>query len=209
MARLTRKLLKALGVEDESKQDEIIDAHTETVDALKNERDRYKEDAEKYKEDADKLASVQKELDDLKEANSGENPFEKKYTDIKKEYEDYKTSVEAEKVKAKKTAAYRKLLKDAGVSDKRIDAILKVSSDAVASVEFDKDDGVKNSDDLTAKVKKEWADFIETEGAKGAEVGKPPAGVGGGAGGGSAGLSRAAMIAQKHNESMWGAPKGE
>ena len=31
---LTRKMLKAMGIEDE-KADEIIDAHAETVDALK------------------------------------------------------------------------------------------------------------------------------------------------------------------------------
>ena len=43
---LTRKFLKALGIEDE-KVDEIISAHTETVDALKAERDGYKADAEK------------------------------------------------------------------------------------------------------------------------------------------------------------------
>ena len=41
---LTRKMLKAMGIEDE-KIDQIIEAHTETVDALKVERDQYKEDA--------------------------------------------------------------------------------------------------------------------------------------------------------------------
>ena len=55
---LTRKMLKAMGIEDE-KIDTIIEAHTETVDALKKERDG-------YKESADKLADVQKELDGLK-----------------------------------------------------------------------------------------------------------------------------------------------
>lgn len=207
MARLTRKLLKALGVEDESKQDEIIDAHTETVDALKNERDRYKADAEKYKTDSEKLSDVQKELDELKADNNSGDPYEDKYNDLKQEYESYKTSVEEEKVKAKKTAAYKKLLKDAGVSDKRIDAVLKVSGTAVESVEFDENDGVKNSKDLTAQVKEEWADFIETSGTRGAEVNTPPSGAGNT--GGTVGLSRAVQIAQRHNESVWGAPKGE
>ena len=54
----TRKMLKAMGIEDE-KIDQIIDAHSETVDALKADRDAYKEDAAK-------LAAVQKELDELK-----------------------------------------------------------------------------------------------------------------------------------------------
>ena len=38
---LTRKMLKAMGIEDE-KIDQIIEAYTETVDALKEQRDQYK-----------------------------------------------------------------------------------------------------------------------------------------------------------------------
>lgn len=204
---LTRRMLKAMGIEEE-KIDEIINAHTETVDALKNERDRYKEDADTYKTDSERLEDVQKELNDLKAEKESGNPYEVKYNDLKKEYEGYKTSVEAEKIKAKKTAAYKKLLKDAGVSDRRIDAVLKVSSAAIDSVEFDEDDSVKNSKDLTDKVNEEWADFIETTGTRGADVNTPPSGTGS-SGNAGIGLSRAAMIAQKHNQSVWGAPKGE
>jgi hypothetical protein len=59
---LTRKMLRAMGIEDE-KIDEIITAHTETVDALKEQRDQYKADAEK-------LPNVQKELQGLKESET-------------------------------------------------------------------------------------------------------------------------------------------
>ena len=41
---LTRKMLKAMGIEEE-KIDQIIEAHSETVDSLKADRDTYKEDA--------------------------------------------------------------------------------------------------------------------------------------------------------------------
>ena len=41
---LTRKMLKAMGIEEE-KIDQIIEAHSETVDALKKDRDTYKENA--------------------------------------------------------------------------------------------------------------------------------------------------------------------
>ena len=51
---LTRKMLKAMGIEEE-KIDEIIDAHTETVNALK---DQAKQD----KDAAARLESVQKEI---------------------------------------------------------------------------------------------------------------------------------------------------
>ena len=60
---LTRKMLKAMGIEDE-KIDQIIEAHTETVDGLK-------EQITQYKASAEKLPGVQKELDDLKKDSSG------------------------------------------------------------------------------------------------------------------------------------------
>ena len=42
---LTRKMLKAMGIEDE-KIDQIIEEHVESIDGLKAERDRYKAGAE-------------------------------------------------------------------------------------------------------------------------------------------------------------------
>ena len=43
---LTRKFLRALGIEDD-KVEEIIGAHLETVNPLKDERDNLKEQADK------------------------------------------------------------------------------------------------------------------------------------------------------------------
>ena len=42
---LTRKMLKAMGIEDE-KIEQIIEEHVESIDGLKAERDRYKSGAE-------------------------------------------------------------------------------------------------------------------------------------------------------------------
>ena len=57
-----------------------------------------------------------------------------------------------------KETAYRALLKEAGVSEKRIDTVLKVSD--IDGIEL-ADGKIKNADELTESVKKEWADFIE------------------------------------------------
>jgi hypothetical protein len=64
---LTRKFLKAMGI-DEEKIDEIITAHSDTVNGLKDERDKYKDAAEK-------LPSVQKELDELKDKDGKDAPY--------------------------------------------------------------------------------------------------------------------------------------
>lgn len=166
---LTRKFLTALGIEAE-KIDEIINAHTETVDGLKA-------TIAEYKANAEKLPGVQKELNDLKEAN-GKDSYKVKYEAVKEDFENYKKDVAAKETKATKSNAYRTLLKEAGVSEKRIDAVLKVSD--VDSIELDEKGAIKDSASLKKSIVDEWADFIEKSDVKGANVANPPTGNGGG-----------------------------
>lgn len=148
--------------------DEIINAHTEVTDALKQERDQYKADAEK-------LPGVQAELDSLK-SEGKDNPFEAKYNELKAEYDNYKAEVTAKETKQAKTEAYKALLKEAGVSEKRLDAVLKVTD--LEAVELDKDGNIKGADKLTESIKSEWSDFIITESTQGAKTANPPASTG-------------------------------
>jgi len=193
---LTRKMLKAMGIEEE-KIEQIIEEHAETVNALKQQRDQYKVDAEK-------LPGVQKELDEYKEAaeKDGENPYKAKYEETQQKFDDYKAEVTARETKAKKTAAYRKLLKDAKVSEKRLDSILKLSP--VDEIELDEKGEIKDAENVKKEIEKEWSDFIVTEETHGAESNNPPGGSGGrqGASGGS--KSRAAMIQQQYQNSLYG-----
>lgn len=160
---LTRRSLKNMGIDDE-KIEEIIASHTETVDALKEQRDSYKADAEK-------LPAVQKELDDLKAAVKDDG-YEGKYNDLKGEFEAYKKGVEEKETTAKKEKAYRTILKDCGVSEKRIDSVMKVTD--FGKLKLDKDGNLEGVDALKNDIKEEWSEFIVTEGAKGADVPKPP-----------------------------------
>lgn len=175
---LTRKFLSALGIEAE-KIDEIISAHTETTDALKRERDDALADVEKYKADSGKLAKVSKELEAMK-AEDGVDKWKKQYDELKAEYGQYKADVEAKEIKSTKESAYRKLLKDANISDKRIDAILKVSGDTIDGIELDDAGNIKDANKLTESIKTEWSDFIVTERTTGAKTATPPAANNGG-----------------------------
>lgn len=163
---LTRKFLSALGIEAD-KVDEIITAHSETVDALKAERD-------KYKEDAVKLPDVQKELDDLKAAaeKDGKDPYKVKYEAMKEEFENYKNEQTAKETKAQKTAAYKALLQECGVAEKRIEAVLRVSN--IDDVKLDKDGKIRDADELKKSISEEWSDFIQTKSTKGAQTATPP-----------------------------------
>lgn len=164
----TRKFLAALGIEPE-KIDEIIQAHTEVTDALKEDRDKYKADAEK-------LPAVNDELKALKEKMAGEDPYKEKYEKLKKEHDDYKKDVEAKAATAKKESAFKAMLKEIGIPEKRIDSVIKVSD--FSKIEFDDEGKIKEGDKLKESLKTEWADFIPTTKTEGAKTANPPTNTG-------------------------------
>ena len=161
----SRKMLKAMGIEDE-KIDQIIDAHSETVDALKADRDAYKEDAAK-------LAAVQKELDALKA--KGDDGYKAKYEAEKAAHDALKADIAAKETKKAKTDAYRELLKGANIDEKRIATILRAEAPTIDKIELDADGKIKNAEQYTESIKSDWADFIVTQSAKGTNTATPPA----------------------------------
>ena len=183
---LTRRALKAMGIEEE-KIDEIISMHSETVDGLKADVAKYKADAEALpgvqKELNDLKASggdweekynnVKKEFDDYKAEQAGKKElndlktsggdWEEKYNNVKKEFDDYKAEQAWKEAKAAKETAYRELLKTAGVDEKRIETIMKVTN--LDDIEM-ADGKIKDADTLADGIKTEWADFIPSDGGK-------------------------------------------
>ncbi len=88
---LTRKFLKALGLEDD-KIEQIIEEHTALADRMNAE-------IEKYKADAEKLPAVQRELDSLKNSPDAEA--------VKKQLEDLQSKYNSEMEQYKKQLADR------------------------------------------------------------------------------------------------------
>ena len=118
---LTRKMLKAMGIEDE-KIDQIIDAHAETVDGLK-------ESLKKAQADAQALPGLQKELEtaqaDLEAAKK--DGWKDKHDALKKEFEDYKKDVTAKETKAAKEAAARAYYESKGITGKALGVAMRGS----------------------------------------------------------------------------------
>ncbi len=163
MASLTRKFLASIGIEEE-KVDLIIEKHNEVLTEIKDERD-------KYKADADKLSETEKELKTLKDQVAGEDPYKEKFEALQKEYDGFKADVETKATAAKKESAFRHVLKDIGISDKRIDTVVRVTDmDKIELTE----DGIKDEDTLKESLKKEWSDFIATTKTEGAPSANPP-----------------------------------
>lgn len=191
---ITRRFLSALGIEAD-KIDEIITAHLETVNELKEARDRYKEDAEK-------LPDVQKQLDEAKDSAKNGGEYEAKYNDLKTEYDQYKKTVEAEKANAAKSTQYKSLLRECGIPEKLLDSVMRLVD--LDKVTVDKDGKIDGVEDVKKAIKTKFEDFIPADNNQGANVPAPPAG---GSAGGNHPLSRAAMVAQKHYEAIYGKAK--
>lgn len=173
---LTHKALNAMGIEPE-KIEQILEMHRETIDSIKADKDKAVEDAKKYKADSEKLADVEKELKELKAKETQPDAYKEKYDKLKKEFDTYKGEVTAKETKEAKTKAYRDLLKEIGVSEKRLDAVLRIAD----LDSFELEDGkIKDVDELKTKAKEEWSDYIVSESAKGAKTPTPPKSTGSG-----------------------------
>ena len=158
---LTRKMLKALGIEDD-KADQIIEEHVAATDALKAQRDALQGRAE----EADSLRRQ------LAEAQDGED-FAAKYDAEHKAFEAYKAEAAEKAANAEKAELYRSLLVEQGVDAKRIPAIMRLADLSKLSVRGGKLDG---ADALAESVRSEWGDFIVQTSVEGAQVAHPPVG---------------------------------
>ena len=157
---LTRKSLKAMGLDDE-KIDSVIEMHTETIESLKTEN-------EKLRGDATRAADLQKQLDEANEKLSKSDP--NAAAKIQKELDDYKAAVAAEKTTAAKRAAYRKIVEGKGITGVLADMI----ADRVdySAIEMD-GDAIKGADEIGAQIAKT---YIPTHSTRGQNTQNPPGG---------------------------------
>jgi len=166
---LSRKFLAALDIDPE-KIDEIIKAHSDTVEALKEERDSFKDKAERYDKAQSDLDAANRKIEDLSKQDS----YKVKYDALKEDFDNYKKEIQTEKSNTDKRSAYRALLKEIGIADKRIDAVAKLVE--LDKIKLDKDGKIEGSDDLKKSLSEEWADFIVKDGKEGAGTSTPPTG---------------------------------
>jgi hypothetical protein len=172
---LTKKQLKEIlseaGVDSEKMSeavDKIIDGHTTSIEALREERNNYKAEAEK-------VPDLEKEVEELQKSadSSKDDSFKVKYEAMKEEFDKFKNETTAKETARLKKDAYKKLLKELNVSEKRIDSVLKVTN--LNDLKLDKEGNFEDSDKLKESIKSEWSDFIVKTEVKGAKTTTPPA----------------------------------
>ena len=174
---LTRKSLKAMGIEDE-KIDQIIEMHTETVDALKKERDDFRDKAEQYD-------TLKKELDGLKNGKD----WKAEHDTLKKEFDAYKKDVTEKEIAAAKTKAGRAYFETKGIKGGNLEIAMRGAKDEISALELD-GDKIKDTKALDALISGDYKGLIVSESTKGADPVNPPAG------GGSVLKSRAEIYAK-------------
>ena len=166
-----KALLSEMGMPSENLDraaEEICSRHNTALDSIKEERDTFKKDAET-------LASVQKELDELK-GKQTDDGYKDKYDALQKEFEDFKTATAAEKVLAAKKAAYEEVCKDAGLNEKGVAKALKYAD--WNTVELDDAGKVKDAKNHIKALKEEWAEHVNKTSTEGVQTPNPPSGSG-------------------------------
>jgi hypothetical protein len=145
---------------------------SEVANAINNAVGKEFVDKKRYNEKLTEIDTLKGEKQNAEDKATGAEKWKTKYDALKDDFEAYKKDVSAKESKATRESAYKKLLKEAGVSEKRIDAVLKVSD--VDSLEMEKDGSFKDHDKILDSIKEEWSDFITTTETRGAKTATPP-----------------------------------
>lgn len=178
---LTRKFLKAMGVEDE-KIDQIIEAHSATVDGLKEQIDALRAEAGNGEEAKAKLAEIQKQLEtaeaDLEAAKN--DGWKDKHDAVQREFEDYKAGIAAKEAQAAKEKAARDWYESKGVAGKALSVAMRGSGAEVEALELDEGGKIKDSSALDALIQGDFAGLVRNTETQGAQTAHPPAGQSGG-----------------------------
>ena len=164
---LTRSMLNGMGLTADQIS-AIIEAHTETVEGLKASVKEAEKKAEGYDALVAEKGKLEKKYEALKEA-SGSDDWKAKYEKEKADFKAYKDEQANKKAMDDKKAVYTEHLKDAGISEKRIDSILRVTD--FTNMELGEDGKLKDVNEQT--IKDDWGDFITSEETKGTDTKKP------------------------------------
>lgn len=163
------KLLKDHAGDDGSIPASAIGA---AVTAIRNAVGNEYVEKERYKAKLAEIDSLKERQQTAEDNATTAEKWKTKYEALKDEFADYKKT-ESEKVAlTTKQNAYRELLKAEGISDKRIETIVKVTD--FATIKVDKDGKIEDEAGHRKTINSEWGDFKVSHDTKGASVSTPP-----------------------------------
>lgn len=161
---LSRSMLKGMNLTEEQ-VDAIIEEHAAAKNNLKDRISKLEKEIEEngdYKSKYESLAESVKKDD-----------WKSKFDSVTAELKEFKEHVANEKRENVKRDAYKNLLKSSGISDKQLDAIIKVTD--LANLEIDEEGKFKDESKLAENIKNEWGGFIVNSSTSGINTETPPA----------------------------------
>ncbi len=170
---LSRKMLKAMGIEDE-KIDQIIEAHSETVDSLTGKVSASKADAGKVGELQKQLEQAQKDL-----SAAQQDGWKDKHDKVKKEFDEYKNGIAAKEAQAAKEKAVRAYYESKNITGKNLDIAMLGSSQVISRVELDDNGKLGSTEALDSLVAGTFSGLVGRAETLGANTAHPPANNGG------------------------------
>lgn len=197
---LTRKLLKGMSLTDEQ-MDTIIEAHAETVDGLKNK-------ISELEDQAKEIPTLQKKLEQAQAAiGDGDEEMVPKaeYDKLKKNFDDFKGEITAKEAKATKEKAARAYYESKNIIGKSLEIAMRGSRDEIAALEMD-GEKIKDPAALDALIAGDFAGLVGTTSTRGANTETPPSTYSG-ADSGEKKPSRAAVLAARYHENLYGKAK--
>lgn len=153
-----RTILENAETSNDDKAKAILDALHKETDDLRDQLDTEK----------NARIRAEKERDD---ANTGKQNAEKALNDFKDQQSTKDTH-------AAKAAKFRALLKQAGVHEKYLARIEKLSGEDIDALELDAKGEVKDAKKHIDSLKTEWSDYVSTTTTTGAKVDTPPTNTG-------------------------------
>lgn len=168
---LSRKFLKAMGLTEEQ-IDSVVEAHRETVDGLQKSLTAAEDKAKKYD-------GVEKELNELKAANSGSEDFKIKYETEHTAFEKYKSEIAAKETRAAKETALKAYFEKNNIVGKNQAIAMRGIKSELDGIELDEKGNIKDTASLDELVKGDYAGLISTTKTEGANIADPPANIGG------------------------------
>lgn len=162
---LSRKFLAGLGLTVEQ-QDAVVEQHQSVLNAVKTE-------LEELRSAQADITTVREQLEEANRAAKNSSVYKDELEDLRKEFDAYKQKQHAAETLNSKKAAYAELLRRAGISDKRVASIVKITD--FDDIEVDENGKLAKADELNAAIQSDWADFIQRKEQVGAPTVTPPA----------------------------------
>lgn len=132
---------------------------------------------ERYKNKLSEIETLKDKMQTAEDNATTADKWKEKYEALKGEFADFKKESAAKETRQEREIAFRTLLREVGISEKRMDAIIRVSD--IDAVELE-DGKVKNAKELKKSIEEEWGEFIVKTRSEGAKTETPPSGNGSG-----------------------------